>query len=72
MMMKLLQTDKGFIRIVINKSSVLRRVKLSPSINLSYADVWFANKGGYIDGSNICIHPEETIVIYSKNNKVNI
>ena len=66
MMMKLLQTDKGFIRIVINKSSVLRRVKLSPSINLSYADVWFANKGGYIDGSNICIHPEETIVIYSK------
>lgn len=65
-MMKVLQTENGLIHILINKSAEQRSVKLHFPKEVSNFEIWFANKGGNMDGQTVNIYPEETVVLFSE------
>jgi beta-galactosidase len=63
LLMRSMKTDTGFLTILVNKSPetysvplLLAPASLNPSIR-------FADKGGTVAGSEVRIHPEETMVI---------
>ena len=66
MLMKVMEAKEGFITVIVNKSGTLQTVGLQANLPKSSPVVWFADKGGAIDGALVTIHPEETVVLYWK------
>jgi len=63
MLMRTMQTDSGYLTIIVNKSTDTRRVPfLLINRNLK-PTILFADKGGTVAGQSARIHPEETLVI---------
>ena len=63
LLMRTMQTGSGYLTIVVNKSTEIRRVPLLLANKNLKPTVLFADKGGAVAGRIVRIQPEETMVI---------
>jgi|GEM_PF-219242 len=56
---------KEYVSVIINKSSQTRTVRIATPAGKTFrASVIYANKGGSVNGSEVTIAPEETLVVH--------
>ncbi len=66
LLMKTLKSDDGYLTIIVNKSKEKKVLVITKQDSKLISSLLFANFGGAVSGSQLTIHPEETIVVYWK------